>query len=124
MRHYCKICGRHRANEKFSGKGHATHVCKDCMRMPREKRQHIEEREEIKGFLGQSNISEKNLTRLRTLTTSLDTEVAEMAKLVLEIGKAHPHKKRRTKFLAKEHRDLLAQLDEAEEMGVIDNKLA
>jgi hypothetical protein len=27
---YCRICGRRRANEKFSGKGHARHVCKDC----------------------------------------------------------------------------------------------
>ncbi|MBZ0293860.1 MAG: hypothetical protein K8L99_14945 [Anaerolineae bacterium] len=30
--HYCKICGRYRANEKFSGKGHAQHICKDCNR--------------------------------------------------------------------------------------------
>lgn len=30
--HYCRICGRHRANEKFSGKGHAQHICKDCAR--------------------------------------------------------------------------------------------
>lgn len=30
MGHYCKICGRTRANEKFSGKGHKNHVCKDC----------------------------------------------------------------------------------------------
>jgi len=28
--HYCRICGRTRANEKFSGKGHKNHVCKDC----------------------------------------------------------------------------------------------
>lgn len=30
MGHYCRICGRIRANEKFSGKGHKIHVCKDC----------------------------------------------------------------------------------------------
>jgi len=28
--HYCKICGEHKANEKFSGRGHATHICKAC----------------------------------------------------------------------------------------------
>lgn len=28
--HYCHVCGRQRANEKFSGKGHARHICKDC----------------------------------------------------------------------------------------------
>lgn len=30
--HYCRVCGRYRANEKFSGKGHARHICKDCAR--------------------------------------------------------------------------------------------
>lgn len=29
--HYCKICGEYKANEKFSGKRHAQHVCKSCM---------------------------------------------------------------------------------------------
>jgi len=28
--HYCWRCGRRRANEKFSGKGHSKHICKDC----------------------------------------------------------------------------------------------
>lgn len=31
--HYCKICGEHKANEKFSGKGHAAHICKSCSRL-------------------------------------------------------------------------------------------
>lgn len=30
MGNYCRICGRTRANEKFSGKGHKNHICKDC----------------------------------------------------------------------------------------------
>jgi hypothetical protein len=32
--HYCKICGEHKANEKFSGKGHAKHICKSCSALP------------------------------------------------------------------------------------------
>ena len=31
--HYCKVCGIYRANEKFSGKGHAAHICKDCAKL-------------------------------------------------------------------------------------------
>lgn len=31
--HYCKICGKYKANEKFSGKGHAAHICKACTRL-------------------------------------------------------------------------------------------
>lgn len=36
--HYCKICGRVLPNEKFSGKGHANHICKECAKLPVEKR--------------------------------------------------------------------------------------
>ena len=28
--HYCLACGDYRPNEKFSGKGHRRHLCKDC----------------------------------------------------------------------------------------------
>lgn len=28
--HFCKVCGEHKANEKFSGKGHAAPICKTC----------------------------------------------------------------------------------------------
>ncbi len=36
--HYCKICGEIKANEKFSGKGHAKHICKSCQSLPADKR--------------------------------------------------------------------------------------
>ncbi len=28
--HYCRVCGEHKSNESFSGKGHANHICKSC----------------------------------------------------------------------------------------------
>ena len=28
--HYCKVCGSIKANEQFTGKGHASHICKKC----------------------------------------------------------------------------------------------
>lgn len=40
--HYCRICGRRRPNEEFSGKGHAAHICKDCAKMPVEQRSKIQ----------------------------------------------------------------------------------
>lgn len=36
--HYCKVCGEYKANEKFSGKGHAAHICKACAKLPPEER--------------------------------------------------------------------------------------
>jgi len=32
--HYCKVCDTYKANEKFSGKGHAAHICMVCMKLP------------------------------------------------------------------------------------------
>lgn len=40
--HYCKICGEYKANEKFSGKGHANHICKTCASLPAEKKAELE----------------------------------------------------------------------------------
>lgn len=31
--HYCKVCGQYKANEKFSGRGHAAHICKECSKL-------------------------------------------------------------------------------------------
>jgi hypothetical protein len=59
MGHYCRICGRTRPNEKFSGKGHRTHICKDCARMPKETRDAVEQKQEI-NYLKQPHISAKN----------------------------------------------------------------
>jgi len=28
--HYCWACDRRQPNEKFSGRGHARHLCRDC----------------------------------------------------------------------------------------------
>lgn len=32
--HYYWVCGEHKANEKFSGRGHATHLCRQCHALP------------------------------------------------------------------------------------------
>lgn len=31
--HFCWCCGRIRPNERFSGAGHARHLCKECQRL-------------------------------------------------------------------------------------------
>ena len=36
--YYCVVCGEYKANEKFSGRGHAAHICKACTKLPPEER--------------------------------------------------------------------------------------
>ncbi len=106
MGHYCRICGRSRPNEQFSGRGHRLHVCKKCQRLPREQRDHIERLDELHGFLHQSVISAKNVARLKTLTGHSNHEVAELAALILEIARVLPGKRRRWLKLAQRDRPL------------------
>jgi len=111
MGHYCRICGRTRPNEKFSGKGHRAHVCKDCARLPKDDRDAIEQKEEIFNYLSQSHISAKNTARLKRLAASSNPEVAELANIVIEVAKVKPYKRRRLKVLARQRRDLLDALE-------------
>jgi RimJ/RimL family protein N-acetyltransferase len=39
--HYCKICGGYKANESFSGKGHANHICKACSKLSVKQRKEL-----------------------------------------------------------------------------------
>lgn len=104
MGHYCHICGRSRPNEQFSGRGHRNHVCKKCQKMPRDKRDGIERMDELHGFLRQSMISGKNVDRLKKLTGHSDSQVAELAALILEIARVLPGKRHRWLKLARRHR--------------------
>jgi hypothetical protein len=74
--------------------------------MPREKRHCIQRLDELWDFLDQSNISGKNIQRLRTLVAHPDAEVQGMATLVLDVALVHPHKRRRWRHLAARHREM------------------
>ena len=113
MGHYCRICGRERPNEQFSGKGHKIHVCKRCSAKPKCERKAIEDTDEILGFLQQSHISERNVTRLGKMTKSENAKVASLAAVVLSIAKVTPYRRRRFKVLAKMHPDLLRSLKDS-----------
>lgn len=39
--HYCKICGDRKPNERFSGKGHSKHICKECEALPQERKNEL-----------------------------------------------------------------------------------
>lgn len=110
--HYCKICGSIKPNEAFSGKGHRTHICKTCSKLPKGEIESVIQKEEIFNFLNQSHISKKNISRLNALVGSSNDEVAQLAKIVLDVAMVKPYKKKRLGFLAREHRDLLEKLNE------------
>ena len=54
--HYCWVCGTHKAHEKFSGRGHATHMCKQCHALP------VAERNEMVAARKADNMAFRHLT--------------------------------------------------------------
>jgi len=110
MGHYCKICGRERPNEQFSGKGHKIHLCERCKAGPESERQAIEDKDDIFAFLEQSRISEKNVAHLERMAKSNNSQVASLAAIVLDVARVKPYKTRRLKFLAQNHPELLGKL--------------
>jgi hypothetical protein len=116
MGHYCRICGRQRPNEQFSGKGHRIHVCKRCQAKPKSERQVIENTDEIFRFMRQSHISGKNVMRLEQMVKSENPHVATLAAIVLRVARVKPYRTRRLKFLAQRQAELLREL---EDMGLV-----
>ena len=110
MEHYCRICGRERPNEQFSGKGHKIDVCKRCQARPKSERRAIEDKDDIFGFLEQSHISAKNVARLERMANSDNPQVASLATIVLDVARVKPYKTRRLKVLAQKHPELLGKL--------------
>ncbi len=39
MGHFCWCCERERRHEKFTGRGHRDHICKDCQKLPKKERE-------------------------------------------------------------------------------------
>ena len=78
--HYCKICGEYKANEKFSGKGHATHICKACHSLS------VEERNKEEVLTRMMNLpfhlSKEQISWLKKHRKDKRPEVSEAAKAV------------------------------------------
>jgi hypothetical protein len=109
MGHFCRICVRIRANERFTGKGHRDHVCQECARLPRAVREKIDLLEELSGMLHQSHISAKNQTRLQALLVHPDSMIARAAKVLHELARKYPYRRRRLVRLRRE-RDFVQRL--------------
>lgn len=82
--HYCKICGERKANEKFSGKGHAKHICKECDALPQEKKNEMQYINRIMNIAGKYPRSKADWELLRKYARSTKyPEAAELAKDIL-----------------------------------------
>ncbi|MDL2218424.1 hypothetical protein LJC27_07165 [Christensenellaceae bacterium OttesenSCG-928-M15] len=76
--HYCKVCGEHKANEKFSGKGHAAHICKKCAALPVAERNELMAVNKIEGMAFR-HLNESEIKWLRSRLNDERPAVREAA---------------------------------------------
>ena len=76
--HYCCVCGEHKANEKFSGKGHAAHICKACAALPVAERNAMQAINKIEG-MAMRHISDSEVKWLRSRLNDPRPEVQQVA---------------------------------------------
>lgn len=86
--HYCKICGQHKANEKFSGKGHANHICKACSSLPAAAKAESQTMNRLMN-LPTHRLTDSEKKWLENRVHDSQPEVAEMAKAVYNIRFPH-----------------------------------
>ncbi|MDR1657025.1 MAG: hypothetical protein LBT47_05650 [Deltaproteobacteria bacterium] len=58
--HYCCVCDQFKANEKFSGRGHSTHICKVCAKLQVNERETQQLQNKITFFYQKHRLSQKD----------------------------------------------------------------
>jgi hypothetical protein len=90
------MCGCMRPNEAFSGRNHRRHLCRACARQPRAERDRSQKLRNLwEMLLRQSNISERNIAAAAGWANDPEPEVGLLARLVVDIGRVHPRRRRR-----------------------------
>ena len=83
------------------------------MRRPKSEIEKVIILRELERFLRQSHISDKNRKRRAVLVVSEDTEVSQKARVIDQVASVYPYKKKRFRKLARTHRELIRQLEQA-----------
>ena len=110
--HYCWVCGEHLANERFSGKGHKKHICKECFKLSKDDLDAIEKVRELVAYWEQKNLSKKNINRIKNLAEDTNTEVSELAQVMLEVACITRYRKKRIQRILSQKQELIPRLEE------------
>ena len=82
--HYCKVCNCIVANERFSGKGHSSHICKKCSKLSLEERNEQIDLNRIYELYSYSNLSKVNKLLLQNYLRSGSEKVRLASKEMLD----------------------------------------
>ena len=112
MGNFCKVCVSTKPSEQFTGKGRKVKICKKCAALPQSKREDILNLQELYDFWMQSNISKRNIKRIRNLELQSNLEVCKLARVLLKVAIDFPCKRKRLKKIAKSKPELMRELSD------------
>jgi hypothetical protein len=81
--HYCRICGKRKANQKFSGSGHAAHVCRACWLKSPERQPGDNTMNKLHAMM-RRDLDKGEINWLKSRRGDSRPEVGELAKRVFE----------------------------------------
>ena len=113
--HYCKVCGEYRANEKFSGKGHAAHICKRCASLPLEERNRQSTLTRMYNLPWQ--LSKEDVAWLKKLCSDSRPEISEAASELFHDRFPFARRNERKKQLHIKHMELRIHGEIPDEYG-------
>lgn len=117
--HYCKICGEIKANEQFTGKGHANHICKKCSKKTGEQQAEEIAINRIYKLVGYSNLSKQNRDMLEAFLQDKRESVRVASQEVMEMfifrfRNNSDKEEESTHFLNIDYENLFDDIDEEE----------
>ena len=84
------VCGKIRPNEKFSGKGHAAHICKACAKKPREKQEEEIALHKIDRLYRYESLSRNNRRMLERYSQGPNPEISSAAREAISFFRKGP----------------------------------
>ena len=116
--HYCKICGEIKANEQFTGKGHANHICKKCSKKTGSQQAEEIAINRIYKLVRYSNLSKQNREMLEEYLQDKRESVRVASQEVMEMFtfrfRNNSDKEESTYFLDMNYQNLCDDLEEKE----------
>ena len=83
--HYCYVCGEYKPNEKFTGKGHARHICKQCQPLPDEVKADMVRCNDVMRLFAKYPFSRKDWELLEKYSKKYaDKESGQLAQSILD----------------------------------------
>jgi len=83
--HFCWCCGRMRPNERFSGRNHGRHLCRDCAHLPAEEREYRQGERDIERLLHDSfHVPRKRRAQFDRFLEHPNARVRDLARRILD----------------------------------------